>query len=827
MSCLIYGRRRMRKFRATFALLLIGVSLQVLRAQSPVMNMSSTGTNAGVPLVPNSKVLIPREKALPINIPFIANHPLIDGRVDDELWKTSAVFRDFYQTSPGENISPSKPTEFYMAYDEKSLYVAIKCWDDKDQIRATVAQRDRVFDEDNVRFFLDTYNDQRRAYVIGFNAFGIQQDGIFTEGKGPDYSVDIVMESKGVIEDWGWSVEAEIPFKSLRYAEGKGNKWGFNVARNIKRLNDEYDHWLPDDRSLSGYLTLFGKISGLDNIKYERTLEFVPSITLSETGRHVAAVEIPAGRLVNQPVKQDIGANLKYTISQSVTFDLAINPDFAEIEADVPVISANQRFPIFFPEKRPFFLEGVDIFQSPLPIFHSRTIVDPGFAAKLTGKVGKNTFGFLVASDKSPGNFDEDERNDPSIRPLIDEFGDKSALFGVVRVKRDIENENSIGFFGTLRSFPEAHNLVGGIDGRFRLTKTLVSQFQVVGTYARNCFFDPAFDQTQDPVQAEHNRTICNGAVNNQYRAGSGLGYYVSFDDTKEKSGWYLELSGASQDYRADAGFVVRTNTNSAFFNSRVSTKADPKARLIRFNWNRNALVNYDWSGRLQGLNVGTNVSFSLQRNIFFLLSTGFGREKIYEEEFGLERLSTRSGAFVGGPTRAAWQQNFGGQISHTVNNKFNYVAFVNVFNNAFDFDLGSSPQNPGPGKQFDLTGNFEYKPTDPFRVALSFSKRRLTRRDISRRVFDANVLTLRSTYHFSRFTFARLRADYNTLSHNLNGQVLFGWTPNPGTAWYVGYTDNLRHNGFNPYTGTQESGLERNNRTFFMRMSYLFRRSF
>ena len=817
----------MRRFRTTLALLVIGLSPQIFRAQSPALSMSSTGKDAGVPLVANSKVLIPREKALPINIPFVTNRPVIDGRVDDEIWKTSAVFRDFYQTTPGENISPSKPTEFYMAYDEKNLYVAFKCWDEKDQIRATVAQRDRVFDEDNVRFFLDTYNDQRRAYVIGFNAFGIQQDGIFTEGRGPDYSVDIVMESKGVIEDWGWSVEAEIPFKSLRYAEGKGNKWGFNVARNIKRLNDEYDHWLPDDRSLSGYLTLFGKISGLDNIKYERTLEFVPSITLSETGRHVAAIEIPAGRFVNQPIKQDIGANLKFTLTQSVTLDLAINPDFAEIEADVPVITANQRFPIFFAEKRPFFLEGVDIFQSPLQIFHSRTIVDPAFAAKLTGKVGRNTFGFLVASDKAPGNFDEDERNDPAIRPLIEEFGDKSALVGVLRVKRDIENENSIGFFGTLRNFPEARNLVAGFDGRFRLTKTLVSQFQVVGTYTRNCFFDPAFDNTQDPVQAERNRAICNGALNDQYRAGRGLGYYLSFDDTKEKSGWFLELSGNSKDYRADAGFVGRTNTNSAFLNSRFSTKANPKARLIRFNWNRNALVNYDWSGRLQGLNVGTNVSFSLQRNIFILASTGFGREKIYEEEFGLQRSEARSGAFVGAPTRSAWQQNFGGQISHTVNNKFNYSAFVTVFNNAFDFDLGSSPQNPGTGKQFDVAGNFEYKPTDPFRVSLSFSKRRLTRGDINRRVFDANISTLRSTYYFSRFTFARLRADYNTLSQNLNGQVLFGWTPNPGTALYVGYTDNLRHNGFNPYTGAQESGLERNNRTFFMRMSYLFRKSF
>jgi hypothetical protein len=141
-----------------------------------------------------------------------------------------------------------------MMYDEKNLYVAFKCWDDKDKIRASVAKRDNVYGEDNVRMWIDTYNDQRRAYVLGFNPFGIQQDGMYTEGVGADFSVDIVMESKGVIEDWGWSVEVKIPFKSLRYAAGKGKLWGFNAARNIDRFNDEFDQWLPDDRNVSGFL---------------------------------------------------------------------------------------------------------------------------------------------------------------------------------------------------------------------------------------------------------------------------------------------------------------------------------------------------------------------------------------------------------------------------------------------------------------------------------------------------------------------------------------------------------------------------------------------
>ena len=183
--------------------------------------------------------------------------------------------------------------------------------------------------------------------------------------------------------------------------------------------------------------------------------------------------------------KHDIGVNIKYTITPNITLDAAINPDFAEIEADAPVVTANQRFPIFFQEKRPFFLEGKEIFDSPLSPFYSRTIVDPDVAAKLTGKVGKNSFGFLVASDNAPGNFSEDERNDPDprFRPSA-EFLDKNAYFSVLRLKRDIGKENNVGFFGTMRVFPRNRNFVGGFDGTFKLDKATVMKFQVL----RNTF---------------------------------------------------------------------------------------------------------------------------------------------------------------------------------------------------------------------------------------------------------------------------------------------------------------------------------------------------
>jgi Domain of unknown function (DUF5916)/Carbohydrate family 9 binding domain-like len=805
-----------------------------------------------------SKVIVPPEKARPIKIPKIETPPTIDGKPDEEAWKTAAVFKDFYQTNPGNNIAPSKPTEAYVMYDEKNLYVSFKCWDDKDKIRATVAKRDEVFGEDNVRMWLDTYNDQRRAYVVGFNPLGIQQDGIFTEGQGADFSVDIVMESKGVIEDWGWSVEVKIPFKSLRYAAGKGKMWGFNLARNIDRFNDEFDQWLPDDRDISGFLIKHGKITGLDEVKFERTLEIVPSVTISETGRRKRTIPISTvnangydpvfnptgirdpGKFTNDPIKKDIGVNLKYTLTPNITLDAAINPDYAEIEADAPVVTANQRFPIFFQEKRPFFLEGKEIFDSPLQPFYSRTIIDPDIAVKLTGKIDKTSFGFLAASDNAPGNYSEDERNDPIISPRINEFVDKNAFFSVLRVKRDFGKNNNIGFFGTARIFPKNRNFVGGFDGTFKLDDSTVMTFQVLGTHSRKNFYSPDSDSSN-------------------YKTGNGIGYYWSLDYTKETHGWFLETSGRSSNYRADSGFTRRTNTNTVFGANRISTKSKAKAKLIQISSNQFARYTYDWKGRFQNGFVGANVNLQLQGNTYIYAESGIMREHIYEDEFGAKRIisnnpaTSRDGAFFGAADRSATQPYISFNINKNFNKRFSAYGFVGSIINAFDFDFGGggkynrvSPAylaflrrfatnpnepypglDPGKGWQFDANVGFEYKPTDPLRFSLDYTKSRLKRNDNGEVAFDTNIFSLRSTYQFSRFVYARLRLDYDTLQRNTSGQFLFGWNPSPGTAFYVGYNDTFNYSGFSPYTGQLEPRFERNARTFFIRASYLFRKSF
>ncbi|MBX3282618.1 MAG: hypothetical protein KF756_09100 [Acidobacteria bacterium] len=822
-------------------LFLVGIFVFAAAIMAPAQSKVATPTPGAI----SSRPVLPAEKMRDVSIPKISGSPTIDGNLDDEAWRSAAVFKDFYQVSPGNNTAPSKPTEVYMAYDEHYLYVAFKCWDDKDQIRATVAKRDNVFGEDNVRIWLDTFNDQRRAYLLGFNPYGIQQDGILTEGSmGADFSVDIVMESKGAIYDWGWAVEAKIPFKSLRYASAKKRIWGFNVARNIDRFNDELDQWLPIDRNVSGTLIQHGKISGLDDIKYERTLEIVPSVTLRQTSERVADRFLPGGRIVDKPIKPDIGVNLKFTLSPNVTFDAAINPDYAEIEADAPVVSANRRFPIFFEEKRPFFLEGKEIFDSSLSPFYSRTIVDPDFAAKLTGKSGKITFGFLAASDNAPGNYSEDERTanreclirqqtDPTVVCPIDQFLDKNALFGVLRLKRDFGNSNYIGFFGTARTFPKSRNFVGGFDGRYKLDSATVFSYQVLGSHSRKNFYAPEIDRVE-------------------YRTGNGLAYNLNLDRTRDTTGWTIGFDGKSPDYRSDAGFANRTDTNNIFVANRFSTKSKSDATLIRLDWRQSASYTFDWSGRVQEANAETSVHAQLQGNLSLSAEVGAGYEHLYEEEFGAKRklLGTISGAFFGAPERHALQPAVRFNIEKTINARLSVEASADFSWNTFDYDFGAgnrygrvSPAyiawiqsgmtgpypalDPGTAFEREFEVGVEYKPTNALRFSLEYSNTRLHRNDTDRLAFESNLFTLHSTYQFTRFTFLRTRLDYDSLEKNTSGQVLFGWTPNPGTAFYVGYNDNFNYNGWNRFTDLPQPGFERNGRTVFIRMSYLFRKSF
>ena len=829
--------------------------------------------------------MLPPEKSQPVVLPKFEQPPVIDGKLNEEVWQKAVVLKDFYQIQPGDNTPPSKPTEVLLGFDPKFLYIAFKATDEPDKIRSTIAKRDNIFNDDYVGFFLDTFNDKRKAFEAFFNPVGIQADGILTEGRGEDFSVDLLMESKGVVHETGFTVEIAIPFKSLRFEAGKGKLWGAHFFRRIKRLENELDSWMPFSRSIDSNLSQAGHLTGLEGISVERTIELIPSVTVSQNSRFVGSFPpVPAGgdpgRIVNEPVGLDLGLTAKFIPSSAVTVDLAINPDFAQVEADQLVVTANQRFPIFFPEKRPFFLEGIEIFQTPITAVHTRSIVDPDVAVKTTGKMGRNTFGIMVASDNGPGNLSADDRGSLAscierralLKPTevcnAERFVDKNAYIGVLRLKRDVGRENSLGMIATSYNFIEKHNQVLGFDGRFRLDKQTTTNFQVLGTTSRNFFFDP-----DDGI--------------NRYRTGNGFGYTANYNVSGRNWGWEIYGEGFTQDYRADVGFVQRTNSNFSSASFRHNSDPDPKKKIISTHFHSFAHVDYDWQGRMYTWEIENLVELQLPRNSWVGAWWEPGYERLFDREFGAtrearpcdpggqdlllpkdqrrppctffgpgnERSSSKQHLSVYAGSNPNKQIQINGQVTHRWGHMdLDFGSGSNKYPRVSPFALelaarkaaaeaagkcdpndpdrpavctAVAPLDPGRGNLLQLNANLTYQPTNELRAQFSINHQELKRYDTDRYAFKINILTLRGTYQFTNATFARLILDYNTLNSRLRSQALFGWTPSPGTAFYAGYNDDLNYDSLHPFKPEVVPGFRRNSRTIFIKFSYLIRRSF
>lgn len=830
-----------------FVLLTLGAV--VAQAQpAPAASPSTATKPAGSGGKP--AIVLPPEKAQPVRMPKFEKPPVIDGKLDDEIWKSATVLKDFYQVQPGDNIAPTKPTEVFLGYDAKFLYVAFHCYDEPDKVRATIPKRDDIWNDDYVGILFDTFNDGRKAYEFDFSPYGIQADGIWTDGQGEDFNPDIVMESKGILTSDGWSVEVAIPFKSLRYVAGKDKLWGAHFWRRIKRANNELSMWMPMNRDISSWLAQEGHLSGLEGISTERTLELIPSLTISETAKRrpsyfpLAAGQIDPGRLVNEPIHFDPGLTGKYSLTPNVTLDFAINPDFAQVESDQLVITANQRFPIFFPEKRPFFLEGIDIFQTQIQAVHTRTIVDPDLAVKLTGKVDRNTFGLLVASDNAPGNYTAEERLTADSRLI-----DKNAMVGVLRLKRDIGKKDSyIGFLGTYRKFVDTYNELGGLDSRFRINKQTTFSAQALVTHSRNFFFYPDNGQQLDRVE--------NGFI-----------YSTDYNMNGRHFGYEYSTVGRTRYYRSDVGFNRRTNTNNHNLFVRYNSEPHPKAKLISWRVYNSIGTNFDWQGNMQFYNNESQAQLNFRRQSTVGVGADVGYERVFEEEFGMKRpagstcAQTNTCTFWGEDNeRSHPSAGFYVFAGSTPMKRLDFFVFANRSFGNLDFDFGSDPKyprvsipavtarlardagqcntvpllpvcraplDPGAGAFFHIDGSVNYRPSTPLNLSLSFTKERLRRYDTGLLAFDENIISLKGTYQFSRFIFARGRIDFDSLASNYKGQFLFGWTPNPGTALYIGYNDDLTRNGYSQFTQQIEPGFRRNGRTVFIKMSYLFRKSF
>jgi hypothetical protein len=736
-----------------------------------------------------------------VTVPFLEEAPAVDGALDDRAWAAATVLDGFVQTRPGDNTAPSRPTTVLLGYDASALYVGVRAVDDPGAVRATLSRRDDVLDDDHVRLFLDTFHDQRRAYLLAFNPLGIQQDGIWTEGAAPDYSFDVVMDSRGRVTSAGYEIEVRIPFRSLRYAAGKGRSWGLHVQRYIKHSNDEEDSWQPLVRGQASFLAQAGALQGLTRILPGRSLELIPALVTSQFGRRVderTGAATTARRFVEGPASLQPSLTAKLSLSSRLVVDATVNPDFAQVEADDLVVTANQRFPIFFEEKRPFFLEGTDLLKTDAQLVDTRRIVDPDFAAKLTGKLGGSAFALLLASDAAPGE------------TAGSAFPDRNAQSAVARLSRDVGAGSNVGALVTVRHFPDRRNVVASADGRFQLGAQTVVTAQGAGTWSgRGVAGSP--EATGD----------------------AGAGYRARGVRSSRHLTVAVNADGRSPGYAADLGYTPQTDVMNWSLDTRYHSEPKPDGRLISWSLIHTGLLQNDWKGRMKYAYTYPGVELAFPRQTRLQVRAFVDYVRLFEGEFGVP--------FAGRPERRTVYSGYYAQLDSIPSGAWSGSLVASHSWHTFDFDFGAGPRyprvspaaladpaaplDPGPATSSYFQGKLEWKPTDALRASVGYTKSRLVRDDTGRAAFDQDLYTLQATRQLGRFGFCRVRADFDSLRSRVHGQVLAGWTPNPGTAVYLGYDDDLSRNGFNPLTGVPEPGLVRAGRTLFLKLSYLVRR--
>ena len=525
------------------------------------------------------------------------------------------------------------------------------------------------------------------------------------------------------------------------------------------------------------------------------------------------------GKFVNEPIKIDPGITAKFSISAAATLDLQSIRTSRRSKPTRRSNTANQRFPIFFDEKRPSFSKASKFSSTPIGAVHTRTIIDPDIAAKLTGKRGRNTYGLLVASDNAPGDFTNEQRYDPELLPAAgNRIIGKNATIGILRLKRDIGKENSIGFLATAYNFVNRSNYLGGFDSRVRFDKHTTFDFQVLGTNSRRC-------------------ALASDPKNDKCQTLNGFAYAYNLSRNMRHLGWNVNGAGRTQGYRADVGFVRRLNTNNHNFNLWYNTEPKPKAKIVSWEYNSYLGGNFDWQKRLQNWTYEGQMGPNLQRQTFIRWGYNTGYERDFAYEFNLVNFATD------GSEKSTRSKNVFGYMGSTPTKRINFFYFLGYRWGEMDYDFGAGPRfprvslaaladpdaplDPGPGKLLYTNGNVTYKATNDLNFALTFQKNRLVRNDSGLLAFDSNIYSLKTTYQFTRFAFARARIDYSSITSSYRGQFLFGWAPNPGTALYVGYNDDMNRNFVNRFSGHLEPGFRRNGRTFFIKASYLFRRSF
>ncbi len=723
-----------------------------------------------------------------------ASPPEIDGRLDDSVWETATHVTDFVQIAPVEGAPGSEDTEVWMAYDSDHLYFAFYAhYSNPGIMRVNRADREEIRGDDRMSVLFDPFLDQQRAYQFEVNGYGVQSDSIVNAdgstgfsrssssssarrgggggsrgrssssvsgqfGIRGDDSWNALFDTAGRIVDDGWVAEMRIPFKSLRYpsrGNGVGHRWGFQITR-IIRGKSEAQSWSPISRGVAGQITQFGRLEGLSDLSASRNLEFLPEVTGFRTG----SLDTANGVFADNDPEGAFGLGVKYGITPNLTADFTYNPDFSQIESDRPQVETNQRFALFYPEQRPFFLEGQEIFQTatPLTLVHTRTIIDPQFGGKITGKVGRSTVGVLVADDETPG----------ALLDAGDPRAGTHAQTVIGRARYDLYSESYVGGIMTAREFGEDYNRVAGVDGRFRLGRNHRVNFLAMGS-----------DTADGDMGA-----LSGPAIEADFsREGRNLSYSAAY-------------SSIDPEFRTLTGFLPRVDLRQTSGN--IGYRWWPESSILTWGPSVTYLRLYDHAGVLQDEQIQGMASFSFRNNISFTGMVNHDLERFQEVDF----TKTGYGFFSGISSRLF--SLFGGY------NWGHGILYDEV--------------NPYRGQSVSGNVNFRVQPTSRLRTELRTVFSSFVNPFDGAEIYDVKILRGRTTYQFTDRLLLRHIVEHNTWDLTVGNNVLMTYRINAGTVLFLGYDDRFRDGMKIDSVLFPMMAYQRTNRAFFGKVSYLFR---
>jgi hypothetical protein len=701
--------------------------------------------------------LVPALFALePVVASKATSAPVIDGRLDDDAWKTALKFTDFKTFKPDYGKEPSQKTEAYFLFDADNFYIAFRCCDtDPGKIKANISKRDDMFADDYVALCLDTFSDGQNGYVLFINPLGIQGDGLMNAMGNLDPSMDFVWYSTGRIDEQGYSVECRIPLQSIRFSSKKTVIMGMAFIRRVVRTSESssFPALFPDKGSLISQLQPVS-ITGL---KYDRVVEILPAITHSD---HSIMTD---GRLQRDARQTDFSLTGKVGVTSDLTADAAYNPDFSQVESDAGQIDFNIRYALYYPEKRPFFMEGQEYFQfaadpedSPLrAVVYTRTIINPIFGFKATGKLGpKNTIAAIYAHDDLPG--------DP-----VDRYPD----FGIVRFRHSLKDDSFIGGFYTSRFQGSGFNQVAGSDGRFRLNGASVAEYHLFGSFTRN----PGEEST----------------VN-----GHALGLYYNYNTRSV----YAELSGQdiSKYFQVDSGFITRTGISrvAPLFMYKFYPKSSFFQRIEPFYWGEHI---YDkFYGTFETYNVFV-LRFWLPRSSMFRVDWILGHEVYVGRKFN----------------RDSYRFMFQTQLSK-------HLYLEGMFRRGGMIFYDPADPYQGYGNQAEVSA--EYQPLEKLSFGLSYAYVDFYRESDHQKVYNYGIVRSRNTFQVNKYLFLRAIFEYNTFYRRLTTDGLISFTYIPGTVIHIGYGSAYEKLEWTGGEYIESQRFLETQRGFFFKVSYLWR---